>query len=65
MDEIGSVTRGLTTEKLADVQGQVQVSMVKKTMDQEAQQAQQLIDSVPKPVPVSPGQPGGVINTHA
>jgi len=65
MDEIGSVTRGLTTEKLADVQGQAQVSVLKKAQDLEAQQAQQLIESVPQPAPVSPGQPGGVINTHA
>jgi hypothetical protein len=63
MDEVSSITRGLTTDKLADVQGQAQVSVVKKAQDLEVQQAQQLIDSVPRPV--SPGQPGGVINTKA
>ncbi|MDB5801793.1 MAG: putative motility protein [Rhodocyclales bacterium] len=63
MDEISNITRGLTTEKAADVQSQVQVSVVKKAIDIEAQQAQQLIESVP--APVSPGQPGGIINTKA
>ncbi len=63
MDDISSITRGLTTEKAGDVQSQAQLSLVKKATDMEAQQAQQLIDSVP--APVSPGQPGGIINTKA
>jgi len=63
MDDVSSITRGLTTEKAADVQSQVQVSVVKKAIDIQAQQAQQLIESLPRPV--SPGQPGGVINTKA
>jgi hypothetical protein len=63
MDEVGSITRGLTTEKMADVQGQAQVSVLKKAQDIDAQQAQQLIEALPRPV--SPGQPGGIINTKA
>lgn len=63
MDEISSITRGLTTEKMADVQGQAQISVIKKAQDIDAQQAQQLIESLPRPV--SPGQPGGIINTKA
>jgi hypothetical protein len=63
MDDISSITRGLTTDKVGDVQSQAQISLVKKATDQQAQQAQQLIDSVAPPV--SPGQPGGVINTKA
>jgi hypothetical protein len=63
MDELSNITRGLTTDKLADVQGQVQVAVLKKAQDADAQQAQQLIDALPRPV--SPGQPGGIINTKA
>ncbi|MDB5814111.1 MAG: hypothetical protein JWM03_538 [Rhodocyclales bacterium] len=62
MDEVSSITRGLTTEKAGDVQSQVQVDLAKKATDIQAQQAQQLIEALP---PVSPGQPGGVINTKA
>jgi hypothetical protein len=62
MDDISSITRGLTTEKVGDVQSQAQLDVVKKATDIQAQQAQQLIDALP---PVSPGQPGGVINTKA
>jgi hypothetical protein len=63
MDEVSNITRGLTTDKMADIQGQAQVSVVKKAQDIEAQQAQQLLDALPRPV--SPGQPGGIINTKA
>ena len=63
MDEISSITRGLTTEKAADVQSQVQVAVVKTAIEADAQQARALIDSIPRPV--SPGQSGGVINTKA
>lgn len=54
-----------STDQLGSVQSQAQISMLKKQTDLQAQQAQQLIDSVPQPKPVQPGQPGGVVNTFA
>lgn len=53
------------TEQLGTVQGQAQVAMLKKQMDMQEQQVAQLLQSVPRPQPVQPGQPGSIINTFA
>ncbi|GAB4063902.1 putative motility protein [Uliginosibacterium sediminicola] len=72
MDALGSVTdsvaRGLSTEKLDDVRGQAQLRLLRKSMDQDEQNIQQVIQSLPEPAkPVKPavGQPGANVDTYA
>ncbi len=58
--EVSAAASSLTTEQLGTVRGAAQVEMLKKSMDAQKQQVEQLIQAVPQP-----GQPGGVINTFA
>ena len=62
--EIGRVNMGVpSTEQMGTVRANVQVEMLKKAMDSQAQQAAQLVQSV-QPAP-QPGQPGAIVNTFA
>lgn len=60
-----SAVRSPATEQLGTVQGQVQVTMLKKQMDLQEQQVTQLLQALPQPQPVEPGQPGALIDTFA
>lgn len=60
-----SAVRSPATEQLGTVQGQAQVAMLKKQMDLQEQSVAQLLQSVPQPQPVEPGQPGSIVNTFA
>jgi len=62
MMDISALSSGSapSNEQLGTVAGAVQISVMKKAMDQQEQQVAQLIQSV-----AQPGQPGGVINTYA
>jgi hypothetical protein len=63
--DIGSMVASVSTGDLASVQGQAQVAVLKKAMQIQAQSAAQLVQALPQPQPVSPGQPGALVNTYA
>ncbi len=63
--DIGAIATVVSTDSLAQVQGQAQVLVLKKALDIQAESAIQLIQAVPQSLPVQPGQPGALINTHA
>ena len=53
-------------DQLGSVQGQVQVTMLKKAIDLQAAQALQLLQALPQqPALAAPGQPGAIVNTYA
>jgi len=63
--DIGSLAASVSTDALATVQGVAQVAVLKKAMQMQAQSAAQLVEALPQPQPVSPGQPGAIVNTYA
>ncbi|WP_341675661.1 putative motility protein [Niveibacterium sp. SC-1] len=63
--DVSSLAASASQAKLESVQGQASVAVLKKSMDIQQQQALQLLEALPQPVPVAPGQPGGVVNTFA
>ena len=63
--ELSALTGSVSNDSLTQVQGQAQVAMLKKAMEIQAQSAAQLIQALPQPQPVQPGQPGGIVNTYA
>jgi|GEM_PF-1537892 len=65
VSNVSSVAAAVSQGSLEQVQGQVSVAMLKKSMDIQQQQALQLLQALPQPAPVTPGQPGGVVNTFA
>ena len=54
-----------STELQGTVQSQVQVAVLKKEIDQNAQQAAALIEALPEPPKAEAGQPGANVNTYA
>jgi hypothetical protein len=63
--DIGSLAASVSTDALATVQGVAQVAVLKKAMQMQAQSAAQLVEALPQPQPVAPGQPGAIVNTYA
>lgn len=45
------VAQAMQAQQQADLQDKVQLSMLKKSLDQQAQTARQLLDAVPAPQP--------------
>ncbi|WP_018605349.1 putative motility protein [Uliginosibacterium gangwonense] len=58
--DVSALSSAASNAQLGTVQSAVQVDVLKQAMDMQAQQVQQLLQSVP-----TPGQAGGVINTYA
>lgn len=58
--DVSALSSAASNAQLGTVQSAVQVDVLKRAMDMQAQQVQQLLQSVPMP-----GQAGGVINTYA
>ena len=66
MDSVSSATlTNASSANLATVQGSASLSVLKKTLDQEASTATQLIAALPKPALATSGSVGTTVNTYA
>ena len=55
----------ISANSLEQVQGQVQVKMLRKQMDMQEAQMALLLQAIPEPPKAAPGQPGAIVNTFA
>lgn len=64
MDISGLASRA-SDQALSSVQGQASLAVLKKANSLAGQEVLQLLQALPAPAPVEPGQPGAIVNTYA
>lgn len=63
--DTSAIAASVSNQTLGSVQGAAQLAVLKKSMEMDGNSAVQLIQALPQPTPVQPGQPGAVVNTYA
>lgn len=63
--DVSAIASAASANAMAEVQQEAAISVLKKTMDIQAQSAMQLLQAIPQPPAAPTGTAGGYIDTWA
>ncbi len=63
--DTAAIAATVSDQAMGTVKGAAQIAVLKKSMEMQGQSALQLVQALPQPPAVAPGQPGALVNTYA